>query len=135
MEQLARATGGKQRVDLAGIWDELPKQPRMVELRHWLLVVALTLFLLEVFERRTGMLSTPRRALRKKQDVEQQVKTRPARRRVRRVRLPRRKPAAPETPDKEPPAPTPPPEQEKPGIVDALRHARHRARERTDRHE
>ncbi|MCI0526372.1 MAG: VWA domain-containing protein, partial [Nitrospira sp.] len=57
LEHLARATGGSERVDLAGIWKDLPKQPRRVEMGPWLLILAVVLFLLEVLERRTGLLS------------------------------------------------------------------------------
>jgi hypothetical protein len=57
LERLARATGGKERVDLAGIWGELPKQPRLVEMGPWLLIVAVVLLLLEVLERRTALLA------------------------------------------------------------------------------
>jgi len=57
LEHLARATGGKERVDLAGIWAELPKQPRLVEIGPWLLIAAVVLLLVEVLERRTALLA------------------------------------------------------------------------------
>ena len=60
MERLAKATDGKQRISLAEIWDDLPRQPRLILLQPWLLIVALLLLLLETLERRTGLLSMRR---------------------------------------------------------------------------
>jgi hypothetical protein len=57
LEQLARTTGGKERLDLTGVWMELPRHRRLVRLAPWLLSVAVVLLLLEVFERRSGLLS------------------------------------------------------------------------------
>jgi hypothetical protein len=58
LERLARTTGGKERVDLAGIWGELPREPRLVELAPWLLIAAVVLLLVEVLERRTALLTS-----------------------------------------------------------------------------
>lgn len=52
LERLARATGGRERLDPAGIWDAFPRQTRAVELAPWLLLLAAALVLLEVAERR-----------------------------------------------------------------------------------
>jgi len=57
LAQLAAATGGKERIELSQTWAELPVKPRFIEMAPWLLVLAVTLFLLEIFERRTGWLS------------------------------------------------------------------------------
>ncbi len=57
LEHLARASGGKERLELASIWKELPRHVRLVPLAPWLLSIALVLLLLEVFERRSGLLS------------------------------------------------------------------------------
>jgi Mg-chelatase subunit ChlD len=57
LDRLARATGGKERVDLPGIWKELPRQVRMIPVGHWLPILAVLLLLLEVLERRTLLLS------------------------------------------------------------------------------
>ncbi|MCW5554624.1 MAG: VWA domain-containing protein [Verrucomicrobiae bacterium] len=54
LAQLSLTTGGKERIELTNIWTDLPTKPRYVELTPWLLVLAVILFLLEVFERRTG---------------------------------------------------------------------------------
>jgi Mg-chelatase subunit ChlD len=57
LAQIATTTGGKERIELSKIWDELPVKSRYVELAPWLLVAAAVLFLLEVLERRTGWVS------------------------------------------------------------------------------
>ncbi len=61
LEQLARSTGGMERLELPGMWKELPRHVRLVSLAPWLLLAAVILLLLEVFERRSGLLSRPRR--------------------------------------------------------------------------
>jgi hypothetical protein len=66
LEHLARATGGKERVDLAGVWKELPRHVRLVSVTPWLLGAAVVLLLLEVFERRSGLLSRRGRFVREK---------------------------------------------------------------------
>jgi Mg-chelatase subunit ChlD len=62
LEHLARASGGKERVELTGVWKELPRHVRLVSLAPWLLGAAVVL-LLEVFERRSGLLSRRGRLL------------------------------------------------------------------------
>ena len=57
LERLAKATDGKQRINLEEIWDDLPRQPRLIPLQPWLLIAALLLLLVEILERRTGLLS------------------------------------------------------------------------------
>ena len=57
LERLASSTGGIQRSDLGGVWDELPRRLRYVPLSPWLLSLALMVLLAEVLQRRTGMLS------------------------------------------------------------------------------
>lgn len=57
LERLARATGGKERVNLGEIWKELPAAPRLVRIGPWLLLSAMLVLLLEVLERRTGLIS------------------------------------------------------------------------------
>jgi hypothetical protein len=61
LDRLARATGGRERIDLGGIWGELPRRPRRIAVAPWLLSLALVLLLLEVLERRTGLLTRPTR--------------------------------------------------------------------------
>lgn len=58
MMEIAKTTAGFERVNLADIWNDLPRQPQMITLTPWLLLAAIALLLLEVFERRTGLLSS-----------------------------------------------------------------------------
>jgi Mg-chelatase subunit ChlD len=60
LEGLARATGGKQRANLSGVWKEMPSRPRLFETSPWLLTLAAIVFLLEIIERRSGLLSLRR---------------------------------------------------------------------------
>jgi len=55
LEQLAAATGGKERIDLSGIWQDLPKTEKMVDISPYLLLFAIILFFLEVLDRRMGL--------------------------------------------------------------------------------
>ncbi|MCI0376738.1 MAG: VWA domain-containing protein [Gemmataceae bacterium] len=57
LERLARLSGGKHRIELASIWSDIERQPRLVSLSAWLLFAAIAVFLLEVLERLTGILS------------------------------------------------------------------------------
>jgi hypothetical protein len=57
LELLARATYGRERVELPVVWKELPRQVRLLPLAPYLLGAALLLLLLEVLERRTAILS------------------------------------------------------------------------------
>ena len=125
MERLAKVTDGKQRINLGEIWDDLPRQPRLISLQPWLLILALILLLLEVLERRTGLLSV-RHGQRFVETVSQRIlgKERPATQ----VTVP---PTVEET------SPSTPEESEMPserdGMLDALSQARKRASGRTGR--
>jgi Mg-chelatase subunit ChlD len=57
LDRLARATGGVERVELSGVWHDLPRRPRSFPLVPWLLAAAVVLVLLEVLERRTGLVA------------------------------------------------------------------------------
>ncbi|MEP7337138.1 MAG: VWA domain-containing protein [Acidobacteriota bacterium] len=57
LAHLAQATGGKERLELSGVWKDLPRQPRLIELAPWLLMLAIALLLVEVLERHTGLLT------------------------------------------------------------------------------
>jgi Mg-chelatase subunit ChlD len=54
LEQLAEATGGRERIEMAGIWQSLPRMPRWIDFAYILVLSAALLFVLEIFERRTG---------------------------------------------------------------------------------
>ncbi|HET7623942.1 MAG TPA: VWA domain-containing protein [Verrucomicrobiae bacterium] len=57
LAQIAMTSGGKERIEIPQTWADLQSRPRYVELTPWLLVAAVILFLLEIFERRTGWIS------------------------------------------------------------------------------
>ena len=130
MERLAKASGGKARINLGSIWDDLPRQPRLIELVPWLLVGALVLLLLETLERRTGLFSM-KRASRLVKTVSQRIP-----RKARRVTQ-STSPATEKTVSTEPEQPETPSEPEisgeRDGMLDALNQARRRASGRTGR--
>ena len=57
LADLARATGGIERLELADTWKDLPYWPRSLDLRPWLLLAAGLLLALEVLQRRTGLVA------------------------------------------------------------------------------
>ncbi len=137
LARLGQATGGKERVELSGVWKDLPRLPRLVKLSPWLLMLATVLLLVEVLERHTGLISA-RLLPELKRGRERIREVRPAQ-----LRWPRKK--RPVEIDK--PAPSQPavdqqtqPETEQvepavapAAILDALRQARQQAKERTRR--
>lgn len=62
LAQLAAVTGGKERVDLAGIWKDLPRTTRYYDLMPVLVILAALGFLVEIFERRTGLIYLKRQS-------------------------------------------------------------------------
>jgi Mg-chelatase subunit ChlD len=62
LAQIAATSGGKERIEIPQLWADLKTKPRYVEMSPWLFVIAALLFLLEVFERRTGWFSRLGRA-------------------------------------------------------------------------
>ncbi len=131
LEHLARASGGKERLELASAWKELPRHVRFVSLAPWLLSAAVVLLLLEVFERRSGLLS--RRGRRAADTIRQ------PRERTGWFARKRSRPAPPPT------MPAPQPESplarrdevretihDESAMVDALRKARERSRGRLE---
>ncbi|HVR41653.1 MAG TPA: VWA domain-containing protein, partial [Thermoanaerobaculia bacterium] len=52
LERLARATGGRERIAVADVWRDLPREKRHIPLRTYLLLAAVVLLTLEVLERR-----------------------------------------------------------------------------------
>ena len=61
LTDLARSSGGQERLEVSAMWQTLPRQPRYVHFSLWLVLAGLVLFLLEVLQRRTGLLSFARR--------------------------------------------------------------------------
>jgi len=121
--ELADATGGVERVQLANTWAALPKRPQQVAIAHWLLIAAIVFLLLEVLERRTGALSMIHRpALRRAAAAKAQDK--PV---TRQIKAPTVK-----AKQKQKPAKTAaPPSANEMVMLDALRQARSRADKRT----
>ena len=128
MERLSKATDGKQRINLGEIWDDLPRQPRLISLQPWLLILALILLLLEVLERRTGLLSV-RHGRRFVETVSQRIlgKERPATQVTVPSTVEETSPSTPEEPAK------PETSSDRDGMLDALSQARKRASGRTGR--
>ena len=128
MERLAKATDGKQRINLGEIWDDLPRQPRLISLQPWLLIAALLLLLLETLERRTGLLSI-KHGRRFVEAISQRIPRKD--RAVTQVATPPSEeemtPSIPEEPGK------PEVSSDRDGMLDALSQARKRASGRTGR--
>lgn len=74
LQEIGEISGGKERADLAGIWDDLPEKPRYTEIGHWLTLSAIIIFLLEILHRRTGMLAVNlRKRIRKGRKTEERA--------------------------------------------------------------
>ena len=150
LAQIATTTGGGERIEIPKIWAELPIRSRYVALAPWLLVAGTILFLLEIFERRTGWLLRPwtrknpalATAPEPAGPVAEPVRaTKPAFPWL--VRKPPRQTAAPVRPGNEPALPgSPPPAipQSTPAkpaeeitAIEALQKARERARRRSEK--
>lgn len=56
LRRLAAITGGKERVDIASLWKDIPSTRQLTPMFPFLLVAAIVFFLLETFERRTGFI-------------------------------------------------------------------------------
>jgi hypothetical protein len=139
LDQMARATGGRERVELAGIWKDLPKLPRFIPIGPWLLLAAIVILLLEILERRTAILS-------RQAGWVQQAAAESAERGKQWLRRRPRPVAVPTEPVVEPlPKPHAPAAAttkavaasdaaaERAGMVDALRQARQRSRGRLEK--
>jgi Mg-chelatase subunit ChlD len=122
LEGLGRATGGMERVELAGIWEDLPPRARWLSLAPYLLGLAAVLLLVEVFERRTGLLTRRRR-------VGWGEKEKEARER-RTVALTSRQSTGKAVAAPEAPATPAPADEGDGGVAEALRQARKRLRSR-----
>lgn len=125
LDRLARLTGGKERLDLSGLGHDMPSMRQLVELKSWLLLTAIAVFLCEVLERRTSVLSTGWRSLAHRQ---------------RAVPQPAVNDSAPVSPHPAPAAAEPiaaprvaTPAKDATSILDAIGKARKRARSRLDK--
>lgn len=131
---IARSTGGKERIDVAEIWNDLPSKKQIFALAPYLIVLAIILFLLEIFQRRTGLLSTV------KWDIAIARKVQSGLKHIRPVGLKALRQAKPShlmsVEDKTLTAPTAadqPSGEDQQGLFDALSKAQHKARSRTKR--
>jgi Mg-chelatase subunit ChlD len=141
LERLGRATGGRERIDLANIWKDLPRQVRLIPIGKWLLLAAVVLWLVEVLERRTALLagfrrlrgvaSEPVEAEKERLRPAARGKSTPAKAPVPQALGPESKPEKPAAiAPKAPPAPAA--KAEESSMSEALRKARQRARGRTE---
>jgi len=135
LKRLAKVTGGIERLDVSDIWNDLPTQPRLTSLSPWLLITAVVCLLLEVLERRTGVLTGNLRTLflniikwrpvRIKYIAKKSHKRVKKQKVVRAVEKPPKKPAEHVSVKQETPS--------KDGLLSALSKARKSARARTDK--
>ncbi len=58
LRHLAATTNGKERVELPGMWQDIPKVPRYFDLSSWLIYGAIFCLVAEIFQRRTGWLGS-----------------------------------------------------------------------------
>ncbi len=130
LARLANATGGKERLELSGVWKDLPRQPRLIELAPYLLLIAIAVLLIEVLERHTGLVTAHAWPLLQRFRPKQTPKlSKPI------INNPALAPAnaiqadAVEKPKNEPETKQPEPAE----IFDALQKARQKAKERTQR--
>ena len=128
LEQLARSTGGMERLELPGMWKELPRHTRLVSLVPWLLLAAVILLLLEVFERRSGLISRPRRVGVEKAAIPREKTSWAFFRRQPKLTLPAKKPEPPPARRDEVRETV----RSDTAMVDALRQARERSRGRLE---
>jgi hypothetical protein len=137
LARLAQATGGKERVELSGVWKDLPRLPRLAKLSPWLLMLATLLLLIEVLERHTGLISA--RLLPELNRGRERIRDfKPAKLRWARRKMPVE---VAETPPSQPvadqqaqvEAKQAEPAAAPAAILDALRQARQQAKERTKR--
>ncbi len=134
LERLAKSTGGCERVNLVGLWKDIPRKPRLVLLAPYLLLAAVMLFLLEIIERRTGVLSLRRR---RTAVVQQEVPAKLPEKRAAPVAAHKAQHIAAPEEKKAPAASAPPPPADaavgNESLTDVLGQAQRRARRRTER--
>jgi hypothetical protein len=130
LARLAQITGGQERIELAGVWKDMPRKPRLIKLAPWFLLPAIILLLAEIFERQTGLITSRVRSRQKERG--QKIKT------AKKEISPHYPKEAPQTfSDVETPE-TSPQKAEQPepvSILNAIRQARRQAKERTDAHQ
>ncbi|MBN1395834.1 MAG: VWA domain-containing protein [Pirellulales bacterium] len=133
LKRLARATGGRERLNLGDVWKDIPKITRHVSLAPYLLLLTVSIFLLEVIQRRTGILSI---RLRRRSGDQRPAEEKTARRfaSILKGKTKSKRPVAPAARETPPATAKAAPSKEESGaegIADALSRARQRARKRT----
>lgn len=130
LAELAEATGGVQVAETGSVWERMPKERRIVEVAPWLFLVAALVFLVEVFERRTGWLwrrgRTPLRSAQVEEEAGEGNGTRGWRRRKHHAPSPTPSTAPAPIPPDEPPLPGPSPDPESSPFAAAKRRANRR---------
>ena len=128
LEAVARATGGQERVQVGEIWGDVPRRPRRIPIGSWLLFVAMALFLAEILERRSGLVSRMR--LPAVGRLAGRLRLPRRRRRPRRAKRPAVQAPTAEAPPEEP-KPQPEKKKEEPApTLDAFQRAKRSARRR-----
>jgi Mg-chelatase subunit ChlD len=138
LRELAIATGGRERLSLENIWEEMPAGWLRISLVPWLCALAALLFLIEIFDRRVGFAAlrrTPAKAAAAGAATPGGAGAPAARQAVGRQAGISRAPAADPKPARPTGAaakgaPSPPPGE---GMASALRKANARARQRLNR--
>ncbi|MBN2021137.1 MAG: VWA domain-containing protein [Sedimentisphaerales bacterium] len=57
LARIAKITNGIERIKLSDIWSDLPKRPRLSSMKPWLLILVVIILLIEVLERRMGLIA------------------------------------------------------------------------------
>ena len=136
LAQIATTTGGTERVEIPKIWSELPVRSRYVTLSPWLFAAAAFLFLFEIIERRAGWLSKfVGFKTAAAQAATAEVKSEPLAAAPRSQAPAKPKAPTPVTASAQRPQAKPAPEQtpEISSTIDAMRHARDRARRKQEK--
>lgn len=133
LASMAQSTGGKERIDVSGIWEDLPSKKQLISMTPWLVLLAVVAFLLEVFQRRTGLLSTMRWDI----AIPEKVKGSWRKARPKPMRSKKEKPQTLETAVEKKTVAVPPQDkpddEDKQQLLDAMSRARNKAQSRTQR--
>lgn len=130
LERIARATGGVERIGLADVWRDVPRQEQMLPMARWLLLLAIVPWLLEVLDRRTSLLSNLLRRRATMSIPEAKDKSAPRERPAIAVPIPKTPEIKPFVAEKKKEDPKPTTETE--SISEALRKARARLKGRIE---
>lgn len=151
LKALSKVTSGKERLDVTGMWSELPKKTQLFDIRAWLFGLAILFFLLEILERRSGYVSSllsrmklksAKRSPSQASDAKEPAVT-PSQRTPQPSKRKRSKPAPQTSNPAQPSEPNPEPSEptatedlssgSKGSMTSAFRKASKRAQDRTDR--